>query len=559
MRRAAIWVSVLAVLTLVSAGWTRIHPGAARPHAAATTITFEGNTGVTFTDNFNPFDASSFATSLSVRSLIYEPLVEIDLLKSNVIHPWLATAWSFSDGGKALTFTLRHGVKFTDGAAFTSADVASTFDLIKAYPAANYSGVPTMSSNATTHGAYSVTLHFASPAYTDFPEIAANTFIVPKTFVSANNITGSPATATITSPIGTGPYVLSNYSAQVVTYSRNNHYWDGRPKIAFVKVPSYSTNSAASEALSSGQLDWAGNDIPDINAVFVDKDKATNHYFFAPGSTVTLILNVHKGVLGDPKVREAISYGVNRDKLSTIGESGYEAPATSSSGLILPNQASYLLKQYKNDLPGKPDVKKMSSILKSDGYKKVGKWWEKAGKKIQFTIIDPSAYSDYFEDENLIASELQSEGIDASFQGVATSAWYSDYPVGDFDATIHWGSGGVSPFVQYQNWMDYTQSAPEGKSATADYGRFDNGSAQAALTKMEGTDPTKTKAVTSAVDALERIFATDVPQVPLLYGADWDEYSTAHFTGFVTSSNPYMDPSPGDPQLPYILMHLKPR
>ena len=44
---------------------------------------------------------------------------------------------------------------------------------------------------------------------------------------------------------------------------------------------------------------------------------------------------------------------------------------------------------------------------------------------------------------------------------------------------------------------------------------------------------------------------------PLLYGADWDEYSTAGFTGFVTAQNPYMDPSPGDPQLPIILMHLK--
>jgi hypothetical protein len=48
-----------------------------------------------------------------------------------------------------------------------------------------------------------------------------------------------------------------------------------------------------------------------------------------------------------------------------------------------------------------------------------------------------------------------------------------------------------------------------------------------------------------------------VPVAPLLYGADWDEYSTAHYTGFVTAANPYMDPSPGDPQLPLILMRLK--
>ncbi len=51
--------------------------------------------------------------------------------------------------------------------------------------------------------------------------------------------------------------------------------------------------------------------------------------------------------------------------------------------------------------------------------------------------------------------------------------------------------------------------------------------------------------------------STQVPVAPLMYGADWDEYSTAHFTGFVTPQNPYADPSPGDPQLPLILMRLK--
>jgi peptide/nickel transport system substrate-binding protein len=553
MRKASIWVTAAAALTLLTAGWTGFRPHTSSPRASSSTITFEGNTGVTFTDNFNPFDTQSFATSLAVRSLVYEPLVIFDVLKANVVHPWLATSYKYSDSGKALTFTIRKGVKFSNGKPFTAADVAFTFNLIRANPAANYSGVPPMSKNATVKG-NKVTLHFTSPAYTDLYEIGGSTFIVGKAQWSGIK---SPATATITKPIGTGPYVLSHFTSQAVEYSRNNKYWGGRPPIAHVKVPSYSTNEAASSALASGQLDWAGNDIPNIKQVFINKDKKHNHDFFAPGSTVTLIFNVKRGALGSALVRQAISYGINRDKLSTIGESGYEAPATSSSGLILPNQKNYLMKAYKGDLPGRPDTKKMTSLLKKAGYKKVGKWWEKAGKKIKFTIIDPTAYSDYFEDENLIATELQKEGIDASYSGVATSAWYNDYPIGDFDATIHWGSGGVSPFVQYQNWMDYTLSAPIGKPATADYGRYHNAAAQRALTKLEATDPSKTKDIMKATDTLEKLFSTQVPQAPLLYGADWDEYSTKHFTGFSTPSNPYMDPSPGDPQLPYILMHLK--
>ena len=52
--------------------------------------------------------------------------------------------------------------------------------------------------------------------------------------------------------------------------------------------------------------------------------------------------------------------------------------------------------------------------------------------------------------------------------------------------------------------------------------------------------------------------ATQVPVTPLVYGADWNVYSTAHYTGWPSASNPYMDPSPDDSELPYILMQLTP-
>ena len=105
-------------------------------------MTIEGNTGVTFTDNFNPFDSSSFAEQLSVRSLVNEPLFEFDTLKSNTQYPWLATKYSFANGGKTITFDLRKNVKWSDGTPFTSADVAYTFDLLNKVPATDNYGAP---------------------------------------------------------------------------------------------------------------------------------------------------------------------------------------------------------------------------------------------------------------------------------------------------------------------------------------------------------------------------------------------------------------------------------
>jgi peptide/nickel transport system substrate-binding protein len=52
--------------------------------------------------------------------------------------------------------------------------------------------------------------------------------------------------------------------------------------------------------------------------------------------------------------------------------------------------------------------------------------------------------------------------------------------------------------------------------------------------------------------------STQVPEAPLLYGADWNVYSSAKYTGWPNQSHPYMNPSPSDPQMAYIVMQLKP-
>jgi peptide/nickel transport system substrate-binding protein len=524
--------------------------------ATGAPVTIEGNTGVTFTDNFNPFDTSSFAEQLSVRSLVNEPLFEFDVLKSNTQYPWLATKYTFANGGKTITFDLRKNVTWSNGAPFTSADVAYTFDLLNKVPATNNYGAPTMASPATTPNKYTVVLHYSAPQYLNINTIAGSVLIVSKAQYSK---VSSPATAVVKTPIGTGPYVLKSYSPQDVKYVVNPKYWGGKPAAPEVNVAYYATNTAAATALADGQLTWAGNDIANVDSIFVNKDPKTNHTDFAPGSTVTLWFNTTgTGPLSDPAVRQAISYGLDRTALSVEGESGYEQPATSSSALILPNQSSYMEPSLANDLPATSDPTKVASILTADGYAKDSNgFYAKNGTEIKFAIEDPTAYSDYYADIQLASNELIAEGIDATVDGVATSQWYTDLGDGNFQALIHWGNGGVSPYVQYDNWLDYTTSAPIGTSANGDYGRYDNPSAQSALATLASTNPADASALKAAVDTLENLVSTQVPVAPLLYGADWDEYSTAHYTGFVTQANQYMDPSPGDPQLPIILMHLK--
>ena len=64
----------------------------------------EGTTGVTFSEDFNPYDQNSVAAAMNTRSMVNEPLIEFDQLDATAAgtHPWLATAYAFQNGGKDL-------------------------------------------------------------------------------------------------------------------------------------------------------------------------------------------------------------------------------------------------------------------------------------------------------------------------------------------------------------------------------------------------------------------------------------------------------------------------
>src|SRR5216683_5983571 len=92
----------------------------------------EPTTGVTFSEDFNPYDSNSVAAAMGTRSMVNEPLIEFDQLDATPAgtHPWLATAYAFQNGGKDLQVTIRENVKFSDGSAFAPADVAATFKMM---------------------------------------------------------------------------------------------------------------------------------------------------------------------------------------------------------------------------------------------------------------------------------------------------------------------------------------------------------------------------------------------------------------------------------------------
>ena len=384
-------------------------------------------------------------------------------------------------------------------------------------------------------------------------------------------ITGGTVSLPANDVVGNGPYLPKSYNSQLISYGLSPHWkLTAKPYVTGVNIPYYASNQAATEALVSHQLDWAGNDIPQISRTFVAANPSENHFYYPPGSTVTLWFNVSSSApdgqtdcLADPNFRYAISMAIDRSQLASIGETGFELPATSTSGLT-PLQGAYE-GAYKNNikLNGWSDSQ-VKTYLKSKGYTiNANNYFQvtsakaqkatglKANTECTFSIQDPTGYSDYAEDEQLISATLQGDHINSNTQGVTTGQWNANIFTHNFDAIIHWGAGGTNPYTQFENWL----ADPANTGGSTNYGEYKNAAAQTDLIQLAAASPGSATFQTD-VNKLSAIMTTQVPAVPILYGADWDVYSTARFTGWVTPQNQYAYPGPGGNDLALILSKL---
>jgi peptide/nickel transport system substrate-binding protein len=165
---------------------------------------------------------------------VFNNLVMMDQhAKHNSIEgvvPDLASSWSWSEGYRALTFKLRQGVKFHDGAPFAAKDVLCSWALLLETSADKLRVNPRKAAfqdidSVTANGDYEVTFHLKQPRPW-FPMIMAGGFAV------TYPCHVKPA-AMRTHPIGTGPYRFVEFKAnEHITLTRNPDYW--KPELPYL-------------------------------------------------------------------------------------------------------------------------------------------------------------------------------------------------------------------------------------------------------------------------------------------------------------------------------------
>lgn len=173
-------------------------------------------------------------------------------------QPVLAEAWDISDDGTEYTFTLREGVTFSDGEAFTAEDVVYTMDYYRNPDNAMVTG----SDFATIESVeapdeMTVVFHLTGPNAA-FMTQAASAFIVPQ---HVHEPIGDAEYSR--APIGTGAFILSEYDpAAFVEMVANENHFRGRPHLDGFRLNTVPEPSVRAIALETGEADssvWSLN------------------------------------------------------------------------------------------------------------------------------------------------------------------------------------------------------------------------------------------------------------------------------------------------------------
>jgi len=517
--------------------------------------------GSTWTCQFNPFNSSVLGPGITF-ALMYEPLEFVNILQSNNAPvPMLATSSQWSNGYKTLTFTIRDGVKWSDGQPFTARDVVYTFNAMKSDKAIDLNALWSADGGPVTNvapkGTNQVVFTFNAPAQTYFYYVADQTPIVPQHIWSTLNQKSLHSYADA-KPVGTGPFLMSSCSAQNIKYLRNPSYWQSKsghpvPRIKEIDYPAFLSNTPGNLFLAQGQGQWGGQYIPNVQSFYVGKDPTHRHIWFPPVLNVALVPNLDNPLLSKLPVRQAIAYALDRATIARLGEGGQQQPAN-QTGVITPTFQSW--SDSSIPVPNN-DPAKAQQILNSAGYKKGsdGIYRSPSGQPLSFTIKTISGYSDWDSSLQIIAQELKAVGIAVTVQDENSTPYTSEIQSGKFQLAYA-GSGGPaaspgpSPYYELRGWLF------SGNIGSTNYSRFKSASADALFNQYGAASKSQQVQI---VHQIQKMMVDDIPFIPTTEGVDWYQYDTTKIGGWPTQSNPFAQPSPYSfPDNGQVVTHLYP-
>jgi peptide/nickel transport system substrate-binding protein len=504
--------------------------------------------------NFNPFDVAG--RRQSTMDFIYEPLVIFNADDGGKPVWRLATGYKFADDLKSITYTLRDGVKWSDGKPLTSADMKYTLELMLKNPALDTAGVSETVASVEAPSPTEVKI-ILKDVDTVFPEVLADFAIVPEHIWKD---VGDPVAFKNENPVGSGPMTeIRRFTPQVYEQCRNPNYWDAASlHVDCLRLPQIAGNDQMLALLPEGKMDWIGSFLPQIDKTYVGLDPEHNGYWQPPAETVALQMNLKSKNPGNAKAfndinfRHAFSLAMDRTSMVDIAGFGYPIVNLHASGLP-PRFEAWRNKAAEGDKDVwmAYDVEKANKILDDAGYKKGADGFRTTpdGQPITFTIIIPNGWTDWIDVAQIATEGLRAAGVNASVGTPEYEQWQKQLLDGSFEVALQSRPDGATPFRGYYQTMSSTFA---GRVPTAP-SRYSNPKLDAvfAAYRKARSDEERKKLFAE----IQVIVADDFPMVPVFNGPTWYQYSSKRFTGWVTKDEPVMNPEDHDNNR-MRLMHL---
>jgi peptide/nickel transport system substrate-binding protein len=403
-------------------------------------------------EDVNPFTAHSIVAQRWVLAFTHDTLLENDP-RTGVLRPALAAAFERSEDGRACTFTLREGVRFSDGSPLSMDDVLFGWELARSghvtlgYVDDAFARVEDVEVlDAKRLRVKFRDLHYAAvEAVGTFWIVAQRAFFVERVGELAKRAgldVPEPASASFCELLaqidlecgpGTGPYALRNppegggtwRPRQDLLLERNPHCWrrDAEPgtwNLDGIRLL-FRDSTSAYTALLNGELDWYSSSL--VDDVLSSRPQLADSYRkvvydYRTLGVYRIVWNCRRPGLGDARVRRALGMLFDLDAvLAVFGHNGAKAKAFAK-----PDSP-----EYPRDVPRLPsNVPGARRLLREAGF-------DAEEHRLRIVLLVPQGPDTIRRTLDLFADAARNAGVDLEVRVREWAAFIADKKTGDWD------------------------------------------------------------------------------------------------------------------------------
>ncbi|WP_125772928.1 ABC transporter substrate-binding protein [Antribacter gilvus] len=522
--------------------------------AAAPTLNVWAGSQTPITANFNPFAPTVLHGALGP---VYETLFLYNKAGGGDPVPMLGETFEWNEDGTVLTVTVRQGVEWSDGEAFTVDDVVYSFT--------NEITKSTYLESAEATDDTTVVLTYSEPQFTNEFAILGGAWMLPEHVWSEKSVEEATTWANET-PVGTGPYTVDTVSEASYTLVANESYWqEGKPAVKSVRYLGIDANASAEDLLKSGDLDWAAMFVPDPEGIAAAGGPAG--YVNTPQDPTVLYTcaNAELGCAGpqtDVAVRQALNLALDRGTINEkafVGLTGTISPTFA----LLGRDDQWIAPDVDKQSPQAADVDAATAVLEAAGYAKGADGiYAKDGAPVELELVSVEGWTDYNDAAKLIEEQAAAAGIKVTATTVTWQEFSDNRQSGNFQLIMGGviGTSMADPFQIYRDWFSGEYTQPVGTQLEAgewNFTRYSNPVVDAAVATAAAASDEQAKM--AAYTEIQHEISRDLPYIPLVINATQTFYNDAEFTGWPTEDDLYaFPPSWGAVSAGYILANLEP-